>query len=100
VPGERYGQGEPPPADGSWTYPPEVSQLAEPLDRTHDWPLIAALRVGNGHWGLVDPSLVGNKYLVVADALGLTVQPPAYEVVVFAGKALGLPGGVDFVFGP
>ncbi len=100
MPGEHYGQGEPPPADSSWTYPPEVSQLAEPPDIVPDWPLTATLLVGNGPWGLVDPSLVGKKYLVVACAPGQTVGPPAYEVVIFAGKAPGFPGGVDFAFGP
>jgi hypothetical protein len=100
VPGEQYGQGEPPPADSSWTYPPEVSQLAEPPDIAPGWTPAATLLVGNGPWGLIDPSLVGSKYLVVADALGLTVQPPAYEVVIFAGKAPGFPGGVDFAFAP
>jgi hypothetical protein len=56
--------------------------------------------VGNGPWGLVDSSLVGGKYLVVASADGQAAGPPAYEVVIFAGKALGFPGGVDFAFGP
>ena len=98
--GEQYGQGEPPADESSGTYPPEVSALAERPDIAPDWPLSATLRVGNGPWGLVDPSLVGHKYLVVAEAAGQTVAPPAYEVVVFAGKAPGLPGGVDFVFGP
>ncbi len=100
VPGEQYGQGEPLPADGSWTYPPEVSQLASPPDIAPDWPLIATLRLGNGPWGLVDPSLVGNRYLVVASAPVQTVDPLAYEVVIFAGKAPGFPGGIDFAFGP
>jgi hypothetical protein len=64
--GEQYGQGEPPSAVGSWTYPPEVSQLAAPPDIAPGWPLIAILRVGNDPWGLVAPSLVWHKYLVVA----------------------------------
>jgi hypothetical protein len=98
LPGEQYGQGEPPPPDSS--YPPEVSQLAAPADIVPDWPLVATLRVGNGPWGLVDPSLVGRKYLVVASAPGRTAQPPAYEVVIFGGRALGFPDGVDFSFGP
>ena len=98
--GEQYGQGEPPPADNSWTYLPEVSQLAGPPEIASDWPLVATLRGGNGIWGLVDPSLVGHKYLVVADALGLAGQPTAYEVVIYSGKAPGLPAGVDFAFGP
>lgn len=100
VPDERYGQGEPPPPDSSWTYPPEVSKLAELPDIAPDWPLTATLHVGNGPWGLVDPTLVGRKYLVVAYAVGQPVEPPAYEVVIFGGKALGFPGGVDFAFGP
>ena len=100
LPGEQYGQGEPPADDSSGTYPPEVSALAERPDIAPDWPLSATLRVGNGPWGLVDPSLVGHKYLVVAEAAGQTVAPPAYEVVVFAGKAPGLPGGVDFAVTP
>lgn len=100
VPGEHYGQGEPPPQDSNWTYPPEVSPLAAFPDIASGWTPTASLLVGNGPWGLIDPSLVGSKYLVAADALGLTVQPPAYEVVIFSGKALGLPGDVDFVFGP
>jgi serpin B len=100
VPGEPYGQGEPPPADGSWTYPPEVSRLAALPDIAPDWPLTATLRVGNGPWGLVDPSLVGHKYLVAVHADGQTADPPAYEVVIFAGKAPGFPGGLDFAFTP
>jgi hypothetical protein len=99
VRGERYSQGEPP-ADGSWTYPPEVSSLAAPPEIAPEWPLTDTLRVGNGPWGLVDPSLVGHKYLVVAHADGQAVDPPAYEVVVFAGKAPGFPGGIDFAFTP
>jgi hypothetical protein len=100
VPDELYGQGEPSPADGSWTYPPEVSPLAALPDIAPGWPLAATLRVGNGPWGLVDPSLVGHKYLVVAHAAGQTANPPAYEVVIFAGKAPGFPGGIDFAFTP
>jgi serpin B len=100
VPGEQYAQGEPPPADGSWTYPPEVSQLAALPNIAPDWPLTGTLRVGNGAWGLVDRSLVGHKYLVVAHEAGQAADPPAYEVVVFAGKAPGFPGGVDFAFTP
>ena len=99
VPGAQYGQGEPP-ADGGWTYPPEVSRLAAPPEIAPDWPLIATLRVGNGPWGLVAPSLVGHKYVVMADVDGQAVDPPAYEVVIFAGKAPGFPGGVDFAFTP
>jgi hypothetical protein len=99
-PGESYGQGEPPSPDTSWVYPPEVASLAEAPEIAPDWPLTAMLAVGNGPWGLVDPSLVGGKYLVVADADGQTVRPPAYEVVIFSGKAPGFPGGVDFAFGP
>jgi serpin B len=97
--GEPYGQGEPL-TDGSGTYPPEVSPLAAPPDIAPDWPLTATLRVGNGPWGLLDPSLVGHKYLVVAHAAGQGADPPAYEVVVFSGKAPGFPGGVDFAFTP
>jgi hypothetical protein len=100
VPGDHYGQGEPPPTDSSWTYPPEVSQLAACPNIASGWTPTTTLLVGNGPWGLIDPSLVGSKYLVVADAPRLTVQPPAYEVVIFSGKALGLPGGVDFAFSP
>ena len=100
VPGEQYSQGEPPLDDGSWANSPEVSQLAAPPDIAPDWPLSATLRAGNGPWGLVDLSLVGGKYLVMASAPGQRVKPPAYEVVVFAGKAPGFPGGVDFAFGP
>jgi hypothetical protein len=100
VPGEQYGQGEPPLADDSWTYPPEVSPLAAPPDIAPDWPLTASLRVGNGPWGLVDPSLVGHKYLVVAHAAGQVADPPVYEVVIFGGKAPGFPNGVDFAFTP
>jgi hypothetical protein len=85
--------------DSSWVYPPEVASLAELPEIAPDWPLTATLVVGNGPWGLVDPSLVGGKYLVVADAHGQTARPPAYEVVVFSGKAPGFPGGVDFAFG-
>jgi hypothetical protein len=96
APGEHYGQGEPPAADSSGTHPLEVSQLASPRGIALDWPLVATLRVGNGPWGLVDPSLVGSKYLVMASAPGRTVDPPAYEVVIFAGKAPGFPGGIDF----
>lgn len=100
VPGESYGQGEPPPPDSSLTYPPEVTRLEESPEILTDRTLTATLVVDNGPWGLVDPSLVGGKYLVVADAQGQTVTPPAYEVVIFAGKAPGFPGAVDFVFGP
>lgn len=100
VPDESYGQGEPPPPDSSLTYPPEVTRLEESPEILTDRTLTATLVVDNGPWGLVDPSLVGGKYLVVADAQGQTVTPPAYEVVIFAGKAPGFPSGVDFVFGP
>ena len=100
VPGEQYGEGEPPPTDSNWSYPPEVTGLEESPEIAADWPLRAMLRTGNGPWGLVDPSLVGAKYLVTASAPGLKVDPPAYEVVIFAGKAPGFPGGVDFAFGP
>jgi hypothetical protein len=100
VPEEQYGRGEPPPSDSNWTYLPELSQLAAPPSIAPDWPLVAALRVGNGPWGLVDPSLLGKKYLVVANAPGQTANPPAYEVVIFAGKAPGFPSGIDFAFGP
>jgi serpin B len=100
APGEQYGQGEPSPADGSGIYPPEVSPLAALPDVAPEWPLTATLRRGNGPWGLVDPSLVGHKYLVVVHAAGQTADPPAYEVVVFAGKAPGFPGGIDFAFTP
>lgn len=99
-PGESYGQGEPPSPDSSWVYPPEVASLAEVPEIAPDWLLTAMLVVGNGPWGLVDPSLMGGKYLVVADAHGQTVWPPAYEVVVFSGKAPGFPSGVDFAFAP
>ena len=77
-----------------------MTGLEESPEIAADWPLSATLRAGNGLWGLVDPSLVGGKYLVVASAPGLTVDPPAYEVVIFAGKAPGFPSGVDFAFGP
>jgi serpin B len=100
APDEQVGQGEPPPADGSWTYPPEVSPLAAPPVITPDGPLTATLRVGNGLWGLVDPTLAGHKYLVVAYEAGQAVDPPAYEVVVFAGKAPGFPDGIDFALMP
>ena len=100
VPGESYGQGEPPSPDSAWVYPPEVVSLAEAPEVAPDWLLTAMLDVGNGPWGLVDPSLMGGKYLVVADARGQTVRPPAYEVVIFSGKAPGFPGGVDFAFHP
>ena len=100
LPGEQYGQGEPPPTEDSWTYPPEVARLDESPEIAPEWPLTATLRVGNGPWGLVDPSLVGHKYLVVARADGQAVDPPAYEVVVYAGKAPGFPDGVDFAFTP
>jgi hypothetical protein len=100
VAGESYGQGEPPSPDSSWVYPPEVASLAEVPEIAPDWLLTAMLVVGNGPWGLVDPSLVGGRYLVVADADGQAVRPRAYEVVVFSGKAPGFPGGVDFAFGP
>lgn len=96
---ESYGQGEPPPPDSSWMYPPEVASLAETPEIGPDWSLVATLAVGNGPWGLVDPSLVGRKYLVTAYVPGQTVMPPAYEVVIFAGKAPGFPGSVDFAFG-
>ncbi|MGD9405711.1 MAG: serpin family protein [Anaerolineae bacterium] len=100
LPGEQYGQGEPPSTDGSGTYPPEVARLDEYPEIAPEWPLTATLRVGNGPWGLLDPSLVGHKYLVVTRADGQAVDPPAYEVVVFAGKAPGFPGGIDFAFTP
>jgi hypothetical protein len=99
-PGENYAIGEAPPADASWIYPPEVTPLAEPPGVAPDWPLTATLTARNGPWGLVDPSLAGGKYLVIAQSPGQVVEPPAYEVVVFAGKVPGLPGGVDFVFEP
>jgi hypothetical protein len=100
VPGEHCGQGEPPSGDSSWTYPREVTRLEVSPGIAPDWPLAATWIVGNGPWGLVDSSLVGGKYLVVASADGQAAGPPAYEVVIFAGKALGFPGGVDFAFGP
>ncbi len=99
VEGESYGQGEPPSPDSSWVYPPEVASLVQVPAFAPDWFLTATLVVGNGPWGLVDPSLVGRKYLVVADLPSQTVLPPAYEVVIFSGKAPGFPGGVDFAFG-
>ena len=77
-----------------------MSQLAAPPDIAPDWPLTTTLRVGNCPWGLVDPSLVGNKVLVVASAPNQTADPLAYEVVIYGGKALGFPEGVDFSFGP
>ena len=97
---ESYGQGEPPPSDSSQIYPPEVTSLTKPPHIVADWLPVATLTMGNGPWGLVDPSLVGGKYLVVAHAPGHITQPSAYEVVVFGGKAPGFPGGVDFAFSP
>lgn len=99
VPGESSGQGEPPAPESSWTYPPEVTSLAASREIQPDWPLIVTLTVGSGPWGLADPSLAGGKLLVVADAQGGPVQPAAYEVVIYSGKAPGFPGGVDFAFG-
>ena len=100
VAGESYGQGEPPSPGSSDAYPPEVASLAEVPEMAPGWPLTATLVAGNGAWGLVDPALAGGKYLVVAQADGQTVTPPAYEVVIFSGKAPGFPSGVDFGFSP
>jgi hypothetical protein len=97
-PGENYAMNEPPPPDGTWHYPPEVTPLADRPAISPDWPLTATLTLRNGVWGLVDPSLAGGKYLVVAQAAGLVAEPAAYEVVIFAGKVPGLPGHVDFTF--
>jgi hypothetical protein len=97
-PGENYAMNEPPPPDGTWHYPPEVTPLADPPAISPDWPLTATLTLRNGVWGLVDPSLAGGKYLVVAQANGLVAEPPAYQVVIFTGKVPGLPAGVDFTF--
>lgn len=99
VPGESYGQGEPPAPDSGWIYPPEVTSLAASPQILPDWPLTASLVVANGPWGLVDPLLVGGKVLVVVDTPGQTVRPAGYEVVIYSGKAPGFPGGVDFAFG-
>jgi len=100
VAGEGYGQGEPPSPGSSYVYPPEVASLAEVPEIAPGWLLTATLVTGNGTWGLVDPALAGGRYLVVAQADGQAVTPPAYEVVIFSGKAPGFPGGVDFAFGP
>ncbi|MGD2039416.1 MAG: hypothetical protein PVH11_01230 [Anaerolineae bacterium] len=97
---ESYGQGEPPPPDSTQIYPPEVASLTGPPHIPPDWTQTATLFAGNGPWGLVDPLLVGGKYLVVACAPGQTALPPAYEVVISGGKAPGFPSGVDFAFGP
>jgi hypothetical protein len=97
---ESYGQGEPPLPNNASVYPPEVVSLAESPQILSDWSLLATLAVDNGPWGLIDPSLVGSKYLVVINAPGQIALPPAYEVVIFGGKAPGFPSGVDFTLGP
>jgi hypothetical protein len=60
--------------------------------------LALSLTVSNGPWGVLDPGLRGHKYLVLAQAPGLTATPPAYEVVVQDGKFLLPSSGVEFVF--
>jgi hypothetical protein len=97
---ESYGQGEPLVPDSIRFYPPEVASLAEPPQILPDWTQTATLVAGNGLWGLVEPSLAGGKFLVVAHAPGHSALTPAYGVVVFAGKAPGVRSGVDFVFCP
>ncbi len=98
LPGENYVVGPAPPDDGSWIYPSDVTDLAGPPAIAPEWSLTATLTLSNGHWGLVDPSLAGHKYLVVANATSDEAWPPAYEVVVFGGKMPGFPSSVDFSF--
>jgi hypothetical protein len=98
VPGENYMVGPAPPADGSWVYPPDVTDLEEQPPIVPDWPLTATLTTSNGSCGLVDPSLAGHKYLVVANATSDEAWPPAYEIVVFGGKMPGFPSSVNFSF--
>lgn len=100
APDENYLVGCAPPRDRSWTYPPEVTSLAEQPVIAPDWPLTATLTVSNGPWGLVDPSLAGGKYLVMAQSPGQAAEPPACEVVIFGGRMVGMADGVDFAFRP
>jgi hypothetical protein len=99
TPGENYAIG-PAPRDQSWFYPDALTQVTTPPTIMSEWPLTATLAVNNGPWGLLDPTLVGRKYLVTAQMPRQAANPPGYKVVVFAGKVLAPTGGVDFIFSP
>lgn len=98
TPGENYAIGPAPPLDRSWVYPDTLTQVTTPPTIMSEWPLTATLAVKNGPWGLLDPALVGRKYLAIAQTPRQVANPLGYKVVVFAGKVLAPTGGVDFAF--
>lgn len=99
VSGEGYAFAGPPPADGSWKYPPDTQPLeAADLKELEPSGLVADIGAHNGEWGLIDPSLRDSRYLVTATGEGHQAKPPGYIVVVFGGRAMGLPRYVDFDF--
>lgn len=98
VPDENYAISTGPPLDGSWHYPEVLSQMATVPTIDPDATLTLTLTVNNGPWGVIDNGLIGQKYLVMAQAPGRAANPPAYQAVVFGGKILSPVTGVDFDF--
>jgi hypothetical protein len=99
VPGENYSVASSPPDNGGWHYPDALIRMATVPPIGPQEPLSLTLTVSNGPWGVIANDLISQKYLVLAQALGLEASPPAYQAVVFGGKIIRPTGGVDFDFG-
>jgi len=92
VPGETYYKLGP---SRDVLYPPELTPL-ESLEGLEPTETVATLEVHNGYWGLVDPSLSGDRYLVTVEAPGYELEPEGYVVVVFVEKVPNRVRDVDF----